>query len=148
MHTRAAVLSAVGLLAGCYSYAPLATATPQPGTSLEATLTDEGARDLGRYLGPDVFFVRGRYLGGDEQGVRLSVAAVETKRGDLNSWDGEIVTIPTAAIASLEIRRLAKGRSLLLAGVGVAGVAATTLAFSLAGSGTAPGVKGPPPPPK
>src|SRR5205807_2615088 len=40
MHTRAAALSAAGLLAGCYSYAPLATATPEPGTSLEATLTD------------------------------------------------------------------------------------------------------------
>ena len=42
------------------------------------------------------------------------------------------------AIASLEVRRLDKGRSYLVAGVGAAGLIATTLAFSLTGSGTQP----------
>ncbi|PYO63630.1 MAG: hypothetical protein DMD70_03550 [Gemmatimonadetes bacterium] len=145
---RAAVFIAACLTAGCYSYTPLTTTDPEPGTSLVTTLTDDGARELARYLGSDVFLVRGRCVGGDELGLRVSVAAVETKGGDLKLWGGEIVTIPAAAIASVEIRRFAKGRSLLLAGVGVAGVAATTLAFSLTGSGSAPGAKPPPPPPK
>ena len=68
----------------------------------------------------------------------MSVAEVETKRGDEVSWRGETITLPVDAIASLEVRRLDKGRSYLVAGVGAAGLIATTLAFSLTGSGTQP----------
>ena len=147
-HVRAAVLTAACLTAGCYSYSPLATPDPEPGTSIEATLTDQGSRDLAPALGPDVLLVRGRYQGTDEGGLRLAVAAVETKRGIVNSWANEPVTIATTAIASVSIRRLSTGRSLLLAGVGVAGVAAVTLGFSVTGSGSPPGVHPPPPPPR
>lgn len=145
---RAVVLIAACMTAGCYSYLPLTTSTPEPGTSLAVTLTDAGALELQRYLGLDVFIVRGHYLSANERGLLVSVASIETKRGELNSWAGEPVTIPTADIASVDVRRFARGRSMLLAGVGVASVAATTLAFSLSGGGSVPGGSRPPPPPK
>ena len=148
MRMRATLLTALCLSAGCYSYSPLPTTDPDPGTSIEVTLTDAGSRDLTRALGPDVLLVRGRYQGDDEGGLRLAVTAVETKVGNINSWANEIVSIPTTAIASVEIRRLAAGRSLLLAGVGVAGIAAVTAMFAVAGSGSPPGVHPPPPPPR
>jgi len=109
------------------------------------SLNDAGSDELARYLGPSVFLVRGRYLGPSESGLLVSVSAVETKRGDEVSWKGETVTLPTDFITSLEVRRLSKGRSLLLAGMGAGGLVATTLAFSLLGGGTAPGPGGGPP---
>jgi hypothetical protein len=133
---RAAVLIAAWLTVGCYSYRPLTTPTVEPRTSVAATLTDAGALELGPYIGFDAFIVRGRYVSADERGLVLSVTSVETKGGDWHPWGGESVTLPPAAIASLEVRRLAKGRTVLLAGVGMAGLTATTLAFVLTGSGS------------
>jgi len=135
------------LTTACYNYNPLTTPSPEPGTYLAVTLNDAGSDGLARYLGPSIFLVRGRYLGpSDPGGLLVSVSSVETKRGTGYSWQGETVTIPTDAIASLDVRRLSKGRSLLLAGVGAGGLVATTLAFSLLGGGTrlAPGDGRPP----
>ena len=134
------------LVAGCYSYVPLATATPDPGTGVELTLTDTGARELERALGTDVFRIRGRYLSTDERSLNLSVTGIETKDGAFKAWAGETIAVPTADVASVDVRRLAKGRSILLASVGAAGVVVTTLAFTLSGGGTSQGVGNRPPP--
>ena len=139
MPMRAAVLIAGCLTTGCYSYQPLTAPAPEPGTSVAVTLTDAGTLALGRYLGPDAFIVRGRYLSASDQGVVLSVASVETKGGDWASWSGESVSIPTADVASVEVRRFANGKSALLASAGVAGLVATMTVFDLFGFGTPSG---------
>src|SRR5438128_6545214 len=144
----AIMIAAASLTAGCYSYNPLRTPDPEPGMSVAVTLTDAGTLELGPYLGLDAFIVRGRYVRADERGLVLAVLQVETKRGDWQPWAGESVTLPTGHIASLEARRLAKGRTVLLAGVGVASLAATTLAFTLTGGGGGSGGSGTRPPPK
>jgi len=128
---RPAILLTAWFTAACYNYAPLATPDPRPGTFLALTLTAAGADSLARYLGPNVFVVRGRYLSTDEGGLRVSVTSVEMREALEDSWPGETVRIPTGLIASLEQRQLAKGRSALLAGVGVAGVVAAVAGFSL-----------------
>jgi hypothetical protein len=140
---RAAIVLASCALAGCYNYAPLATLDPQPGTSLAVTLSDAGSEALVRYLGPEAFVVRGRYVGTDERGLLLSVTAVERRRGWVEPWSGETVALPDDVIASKEVRRLAKGRSLLLAGAGVFGVVAVG-SIALTGGGTDLGVGGTP----
>src|SRR2546425_8036639 len=148
VRVRTAILIAAGLTAGCYSYHPLSTPDPEPGMSVAVTLTDAGSLELGPYLGLDAFIVRGRYMSADERGLVLSVMQVETKRGDWHPWGGESVTLPTAHIASLEVRQLAKGRTMLLAGVGVAGLTAPPPAFTLIGGGASGGRGGgtrPPP---
>ncbi len=134
---RAAIGFTLCLTAGCYNYHPLATATPEPGSYVAATLTDQGSTDLARYLGPNVFVVRGRYVGDGEAGILVSVSAVELKRGDDVSWAGETITLPPDAVASLEVRHLAKGRTLLLAGAGAGSLVVTTLAVSLLANSTA-----------
>ena len=118
----------------CYNYNPLATPSPESGSCVAATLTDGGSRDLARYLGPNLFMVRGRYLGESDAGILVSVSSVELKRGEDVSWAGETITLPTDAVASLDVRRLAKGRTVLLVGAGAGGLVATALAFSLIGS--------------
>src|ERR1041385_1760609 len=137
---RAAILIlSFGVSAGCYNYNPLTTPTPQAGSYVAVTLTDSGSQELARYLGPNVFVVGGRYRGDSDHGLLLSVASVELKRGNELSWEGETVALPNGAIASLDGRRLAKGRSTLLGSVGAGGLVATTLAFTLNGGGTALG---------
>lgn len=139
------VMVAACIAAGCYNYNPLTSPSPETGSYLAVTLTDVGSEGLARQLGPDVFLVRGRYLGEADGALLLSVSSVETKRGGAMPWQGETVTLPRNDIAGLDVRQLATGRSLLLAGVGAGGLIATTLAFNLLGGGTPlnPG-KGPP----
>ena len=134
---RTAIGFTLCLTAGCYNYHPLATTSPEPGSYVAATLTDQGSTDLARYLGPNVFVVRGRYIGDGEAGILVSVSAVELKRGDDVSWAGETITLPPDAVASLEVRHLAKGRTLLLASAGAGSLVVTTLAMSLLANSTA-----------
>lgn len=136
------VVAAACLTATCYSYAPLTTPSPEAGTHLAVTLTDSGSAQLARYLGPTVRVVRGRYLSNGEPGMQLSVSSVQLYRGDVLSWAGETVIVPSGAVASLETRRLAKGRSALAAGLGVAGVVLVAGAFTLAGDGSFLGIGG------
>jgi len=133
------LITAACLSAACYNYQPLTTAAPEPGTYVMAVLTDSGSQELARHLGPNVSVVRGRYLGNSDAGLLVSVSSVEMKRGDQVAWAGETVTLPASDIAEVQVRRLAKGRSVLLVGVGVGGLVATTAAFALTGGGTLPG---------
>lgn len=138
--------AALCLTAGCYNYNPLTTPSPEPGTYVAVRLNDAGSDELARYLGPSIFVVRGRYLGPSDRGLLVSVTAVETKRGVGYPWAGETVTLPTDAIASMDVRRLSKSRSLLLAGMGAGGLVATTALFVLRGGATSlTGVGGQPP---
>jgi len=143
---RAAILTAAACVtAGCYNYDPLVTPSPEPGTYVSLSLTDAGSQDLARSLGPNVFIVRGRYLEHGNRGLLVSVTSVELKLGNELAWAGETVALPDSTISAIEVRQLAKGRSALLLGAGVAGLVATTAAFTLGGGGTRPGKQGPPP---
>jgi hypothetical protein len=143
---RPGIVLVVGSLAvGCYSYAPLVGPVPEAGTSIAATLTDSGSLALARYLGPMVTVVRGRYVGTSDTGLQIAVSSVVFSGGAELAWAGETVTLPGGTVQSLQLRRLSKGRSMLLAGVGVAGVAATVAAFDLIGTGTATTGTGLPP---
>lgn len=133
------LVTAACVVTGCYNYAPVTTPEPQPGAQFAFTLTESGSQDLARTLGADAFVVRGRFLGASDQGLVVSVSSVETKRGDQFPWAGETVTLPDNAVAGIEARRLAKGRSVLLVGAGVTGLLAATAEFLIVGSGTRPG---------
>ena len=138
-------IAAACLTAGCYNYSPLTQPTPEPGAYLAVTLTDAGSVDLARYLGPSVFVVRGRYVGGDDQGLVVSVSSVELVRGDQVPWAGERVTLRNDRIAAVQVRQLAKRRSVLLVGAGITGLVATTVAFGLVGGASSGSTVGGPP---
>ena len=136
MHMRIAILATTCVSAACYNYLPVTTPAPQPGTYVAVTLSDVGSDSLTRYLGPSVVVVRGRYLGSDDGAFLVAVASVELRQGLQASWSGESVSIPTRFVASLDMRRLAKGRSAFLAAAGVVGVVAVGAAVGLAARGS------------
>ena len=132
-------------VAGCYIYRPLAAPVPEPATYMAVTLTEAGSEDLARYIGPDVRVVRGRFQSTSERGLSMSVSQVELRRGDVLSWQGETVVVPRAFVASLEERRVSRGRMVLLAGGSILALLATYEAFGSAGGGVpAPGGPGMP----
>src|SRR2546429_5250559 len=74
MRLRAALPIVTGLLlVGCYNYLPLRRSSLVPSSYLAVTLTESGSEELARYLGPNPFVVRGRYLSATERGLGTSV---------------------------------------------------------------------------
>ena len=117
---RSLLLAAV--LSGCYVTVPLANPTrPEPGTKLVVQLTDAGADDLARYLGPGVAQVDGRLLQASDTGLQLAVSQVSMRSGQEQFWKGEAVTLPRATIATVQQRKMSTTRSALLAGIIIAG---------------------------
>jgi hypothetical protein len=135
--------AAIVLVGGCYNYQPAAlTPTPHPETYLLVTLTDSGARALAGYLGPDTKAVRGSHPSVDDAGLHLSVDAVQTNRGEELTWHGEPVTIPQSFIGTVKVRQLSKGRTIALAGIGVAAIVGVAAGFELIGGADSPGQGG------
>ena len=136
------------LQVGCYNYLPLARSHLVPSTYLAVTLTESGSEELAPYLGPSVLVVRGRFLSTTERGLALSVAAVENRRGNSFEWKGESVVIPGEFVRSVEERRVARSKTVLLAGASVAGFLITYAAFGPGASGTDPTGSGAGPSPR
>ena len=126
------------LQVGCYNYLPLSRSHLVPSTYLAVTLTESGSDELAPYLGPNVLVVRGRFLATTERGLALSVAAVENQRGNVFEWKGESVVIPGEFVRRVEERRVARSKTVLLAGASVAGFLITYAAFGPGASGTDP----------
>jgi hypothetical protein len=105
------------LLNGCYTYRPLDTAQPSPGTRVSAELTDDGAHELSGQLGPQVEHVEGDVLAVDSNGVQLAVRQIETTRGYQVDWKGEKVIIPRAAVSGWQQHRLSVGGTSFMGGL-------------------------------
>ena len=145
MRYRSASWVLVALLqVGCYNYLPLRRSTLVPSSYLAVTLTESGSEELARYLGPNPFVVRGRYLSATERGLAISVESVESRRGDLAHWAGETVVVPGEFVRQVEQRSMSPSKTVLLAGAAVAGFVIASQAFGPAsggglGGGTGPG---------
>jgi hypothetical protein len=131
------LLVAATLQAGCYNYLALQRGGLVPATYVAVTLTEAGSDELGQYLGPDALVVRGRYLGPTDQGLSLSVASVESRRGDIARWAGETVVVRGEFVRRVEERHTAGSKTVLLAGAAVAGFVVVYQAFGQASSGGA-----------
>ena len=145
MRYRSASWVLVALLqVGCYNYLPLRRSTLVPSSYLAVTLTESGSEELARYLGPNPFVVRGRYLSATERGLAISVESVESRRGDLAHWAGETVVVPGEFVRQVEQRSMSPSKTVLLAGAAVTAFVIASQAFGPAsggglGGGTGPG---------
>lgn len=142
------LVAVVSLQAGCYNYLPLRRAELVPSTYLAVTLTESGSEELAPYIGPNVLIIRGRFLSRTDRGLAISVLAVEGRRGDVLEWKGETVTVPGEFVRSLEERKTAAGKTVLLAGASLVGFFAAYAAFGPGVSGTTAGGVGTGPAPR
>lgn len=136
---------AIGGLTGCYKYTPLATTDPAPGTRIAVDLTPTGTDTLARFVGPNVIAIEGRVVEAAGSDLLLAVSVVRKRTGEEDFWKGETVSIPRGVVSGLRQRRLATGRTLLLAGAVAALGATVGVAAGGGGSGGGGGGGGPPP---
>jgi hypothetical protein len=109
-------------LCGCYTYRPLISPEPVPGTRVSAELTDEGSQALSGTIGPAVEHVEGEVLRVDSAGIELSVLQVESFRGNQSDWTGEPVLLPRIAVAGWQQRRLSVGGTGFVGGLVLGGL--------------------------
>ena len=131
--------SGIVLLAslGCYDAVPLATPAPEPGRELVVQLTDAGSENLARIVGPRATEIRGRYLGGSADTLRIAVIGVTMRNEEERFWQHELVAIPRIAIATVRERQLSRPRTAAV----LALVAAAAVLVKI-GFGGSPGSSG------
>jgi hypothetical protein len=139
------------LVVGCYRYTPLVGGTPPDGSEVRLSLGQNVSPELYRILGDRTVGVDGRITRTSDSAFTVEVSG--TRKADdprTIGWSGEAVTIPRAAIASLQRRTLDKKRTFGIAGLAVLGAAGIKLLVDGIGSksgGEDNGGGGPPPPP-
>jgi hypothetical protein len=145
MKSHLAVLAAISLVSGCYSYKqsePVDAVAPAVGSQIQVRLTQQGATSLAHQIGPEAVTLDGNVVAADQDSLRLALNSVEDSRHITTSWKGEQVSIPRDAIASVGRRKLAVGPTALLGGLAAGGVVAAAAIFS--GSGESSGAVQPP----
>jgi hypothetical protein len=144
MQSRLLMVIALWFMTGCYAYkhaGPADVATPANGSHIQVRLTQGGAAALAQRIGPQAEEVEGEVLAADRDSVRLAVREVQ-HAGQITTWNGEEITIPRDAIATIGQRRLSIGATALLGGLAAGTVIAAAEVFS--GSGTSTGAVIPP----
>ena len=126
------------MLGGCYNYSSVKRSELVPATHVVVMLTEDGSEQMTNYLGPSVQVVRGVFLSTTERGLRMSVSSVENHRGDVLQWKGETVVVPGEFVRSVDERRIAPSKTVLLAGAGLAGFFAAYAAFGVGTNGAPP----------
>jgi hypothetical protein len=131
------VLLAEGALSGCYVYGPVSNVEPQVGSRVSAELTTYGTDTLAPYVGPGVTTLRGAVVRTEESSVVLSLTSVTDRYGQQQSWRGEQVRVPAAAVERFQRRSFSLGRSMLLGAALLAGSLGAWEAFQGGSSGGA-----------
>lgn len=133
------------LLAGCYTLVPARGTAPAPGSQMAFDINDVGRVELGGAMGPEISQVEGQVIGKEDGEYIVAVNVVRLLRGGEQVWSGERVRINSNWVGSSYERRFNPGRSVALAAVGVAGVAAFIVTRNLITSGSDEGGGGGPP---
>ncbi|HJU87761.1 MAG TPA: hypothetical protein VJ672_00115 [Gemmatimonadaceae bacterium] len=116
-------LLVLAVTAACYTTRPLQTREPAVGQRVVLVLTDAGSVDLAKTIGPSMTAVEGTVTSVNSNGVAMKVTRVEQRSGPDVTWNGEPITVPTSAIATMRERNLDRRKSWAMAGA-IAGVVA------------------------
>jgi hypothetical protein len=122
-------------LAGCYTYTPLATLDPVPGTHMALVLSDQGRVGMGPSIGHGVARLDGALVRSSDTAYVLAVSDVLGINGGRTPWAGETVQVQRAYVANSLERRFSRGRTFLVAGGAAVAVVAFILTRNLLGIG-------------
>ena len=121
--------------AGCYSYLPLTTPDPKPGTPVALELNDSGRVGVAESIGPGVLRVQGSVVRATETAYVVSIADVLGLDRRTTKWGGETVGIQRTYVAMPYERRFSKGRTIAVVGMILGGATAFVLTWNLLGFG-------------
>jgi hypothetical protein len=136
LHRRLAVaIGCLPLLAGCYTYTPVATPQPAPGTNLSLVLSDEGRMQSMRQVGPYAMRIEGELLQANPDDLVLAVSDVVDIRGTRSKWTGETVSLPRTYVMTTYQKQFSRSRTVLLATAVAGGIVAIIAGRNLLGFG-------------
>jgi hypothetical protein len=101
----------VALLAGCYVYEPVTTASTPTGRPVRLTLTDAGTTNLASELGPSVEAVGGKLIGNTSDAYVLALSDSRKRNGVEIDWRGEQVSISKSLVATIQQRQFSRTRT-------------------------------------
>lgn len=143
LRTALAVFVLLGT-AACYAYQPLATA-PSPGDKVRARLSVEAAVRRSRMMGEQVDAVAGEVTSVDDDGGVSLLVTIQPTLQQQARRERFTQTVPLAAadIEAMEIRRLSKVRTGILA-AGIVAIASVAVQRTVTGGseGTGDGGNG------
>ena len=141
------IVGGLPLLAGCYTYMPIATLRPEPGTNLSLVLSDEGRMQSARQVGPYAMRIEGSLVQATADDLTLAVSEVVDVRGTHSKWTGEPVSLPRSYVLMTYQKKFSGSRTALLAAAAVGGIVALIASRNLLGlGGNGDTGQGPPPP--
>lgn len=143
----AVALVVLPTLAGCYSFVPITTLQPAPGTKLSLVLNDEGRSQATHQVGPYTMKVEGELIQATDADYVLAVSNVVDIRGARSKWTGETVPLSRSFIMTTYERRFSKSRTVILAAAITSGLVALAAGFKILGFGGSGGNDGNQPPP-
>jgi hypothetical protein len=122
-------------VAGCYTYTPIATLQPAPGTNLSLVLSDEGRMQSMRQVGPYAMRIEGELLQATPADLVLAVSDVVDIRGTHSKWTGESISLPRSYVMMTYEKRFSTSKTVLLATAVAGGIAAIIVGRNLLGFG-------------
>ena len=111
------------LVTGCYALQPVTGTAPVEGTRMAFDVTDAGRVALGGSMGPSIARIEGRLLRREGDEFVVGVTGVTYISGNTQTWSGESVRLKPGYVGTVYQRRLAKGRTVAAAALGVGALA-------------------------
>jgi len=126
------------VLAGCYTYTPITTLQPAPGTNLSLVLSDEGRVQSVRQVGPYAMRIEGELVQASSDDLVLAVSDVVDIRGTRSKWTGETISLPRTYVMTTYQKRFSRSKTALVAtavGAGIVAIIAGRNLLGFSGSG-------------
>ena len=109
----AATLMAIG---GCYFHSVVHESSPEPGTVVMVTLSQDSDPRLASLIGSNAYVVDGRVLPSTPDSLALALRHVQRLGGYVEPWHGEHVAFPKTSVRGVERRRLSVPATMGLVG--------------------------------
>jgi hypothetical protein len=135
MRRIASAIAFLPVLAACYSYTPITTLQPAPGTNLSLVLSDEGRMQSVRQVGPYAMRIEGELLQATPDDLVLAVSDVVDIRGARSKWTREPVSLPRSYVMTTYQKQFSRSRTTLLAAAVAGGIVAIIASRNLLGFG-------------
>ena len=99
---------------GCYSYQPITTAEPAPGTPVSLVLSDQGRVAVADSIGSGVLRVNGTVVRSTEAAWVVAISDVQGIDGRVTKWTGETVGFQRGYVSVPQERRFSKHKTFVL----------------------------------
>ena len=107
---------------GCYFHSVVHESSPEPGTVVMVTLSQDSDPRLAALIGSNAYVVDGRVLPSTPDSLALALRHVQRSGGHLEPWHGEHVAFPKTSVRGVERRRLSVPATMGLVGGVMAGL--------------------------